>query len=124
MGYHPDDVNAYRCQTCKVEYGGKKFDDIQLSHHKHHGRAKLECKQCVKDVVEKVKWLQGRLKGSKVRCNCGCPIHREKCPLTPVYYGHRRWPGSDGHISEEDRDFLNGLNPQPDWWKKAWRKGA
>ena len=124
LGYHPDDVNTYRCQRCKLEYGGKQFDEGQLKNYNTHGRAKLDCKQCVKNVAEKVKWLQAQFKGSKVRCNCGCYMHPESCPLHPVYYGHRRWPGCDGHISKEDRDFLDGLNPQPNWWRRAWRKGA
>ena len=124
LGYHPDDVNTYRCQRCNVEYGGKQFDESQLLHHKNHGRAKLECKPCVKDVAEKVKRLQAQFRRSKVKCNCGSRLgHIEKCPLAPVIYGERRWPGCDGHISAEDRDFLNRLNPQPDLWKKSEEKG-
>ena len=84
----------------------------------------MECNECVKKLTEKLRGLQRDLKPSKVKCKCFCPIHREKCPLTPVYYGQRRWPGCDGNISEADRDFLNALNPQPAWWRKAWGRGS
>ena len=84
----------------------------------------MECKECAQRVAQRVKGLQKELRSSKVRCKCFCPIHREKCPLAPVYHGQRRWPGRDANASAADRDFLNGLNPQPEWWRKAWGRGA
>ena len=84
----------------------------------------MECNECVQRLAQRVKSLQKELRSSKVRCKCFCPIHREKCPLAPVYHGQRRWPGCDVNVSAADRDFLNGLNPQPEWWRKAWGRGA
>ena len=53
-------------------------------------------------------------------CKCHGPIHRQSCPLSPVLYNERRWPGSDGWISADDRQFLDSLRPQPKGWTDAW----
>ena len=70
-----------------------------------------------------------RLKGSEMLvtkskrfCKCHCPIHKDKCPLTPCIFGEKRWPGSDGYITEAEKKFLDSLNPRPTWWTKAWGK--
>ena len=77
---------------------------------------------CTKESDDKQTFLQQAFKRSKIYCKCGCPIHREKCPLVPRYAGERRWPGCDGCISAEDCTFLNQLQPQPEWWRKAKHK--
>ena len=37
-------------------------------------------------------------------------MRQAKCPLTPVLFGEKRWPSSDGEISADDRKFLDELN--------------
>ena len=120
-------MTAHACQTCEREFGADKFDRELLRNRKHHQRKKLECKQCAADAKEKVRELQKRMQKSKRRCKCYCSIHKPLCPLTVVILGERRWPGSDlssdrktPWISAEDRKFLDGLNPRPPWWSKAW----
>ena len=117
-------METYACQNCKCEFGAKKFDATLLHHYRHHSRQKLECKECAAAAEKRVKELRGKLKGSKRICKCFCPIHQLKCPLTPVVYNEKRWPGSDTGITAEDRSFLDGLNPQPAWWRKAWGRSA
>ena len=103
-------MTAHKCQTCEREFGAGKFDRELLHNRKCHQRKKLECKQCAVDATEKVRELQKRLQKSERKCKCYCRIHQEKCPLTPVVLGGRRWPGSDPSsdekmlwISSEDR---------------------
>eukprot|EP00959_Pyramimonas_sp_CCMP1952_P318285 6660226-Pyramimonas_sp.AAC.1 len=84
-----------------------------LNNHKCMSRQKLECKECIVELEKKVKELRGRLKGSKRMCKCFCPMHQLKCPLAPVVYNEKRWPGSDAGVTAEERKFPGGLNPQP-----------
>ena len=100
-----------------------------MKNYKYEQQTKLECKECVCLVKSKITCLKERMKESKRICNCHCLIHKERCPLSPCIYNERRWPGSDicprtrkQYISAEDRAFLDGLNPKPAWWKKAWGK--
>ena len=119
-GYTPDDVETYQCQTCPTKGGWKIFDQSLIHNFKTNDREKLLCKSCVAQKAERIKQLQKKLRQSKRRCTCGCPIHRPKCPLSPVVYDERRWPGSDGYISSDDRQFLDSLRPRPQWWTDAW----
>ena len=119
-GYNPDDVKEYTCQVCNQQYGWKKFDSQMISHFKYNAQPKLQCKECVSQLTEKLKNLHSALKKSKRNCTCKCLFHKEKCPLAPCYHGETRWPGSDGRITAEERQFLDKLNPQPHWWAKAW----
>ena len=124
-GYSPDDVATYKCQHCEKEGGWKAFDPGLIFHHKVHGNKKLLCTACAAKLAEMTKELQKKLKQSRRLCKCFCPVHKPKCPLEPCYDGDRRWPGSDGYISAKERQFLDNLNPQPEWWAKAWgRWGA
>ena len=100
------------------------FDAEMLKHYKYHSRSKLECKECTAALEKKVKELRGKVKDSNRKCKCFCPIHQLKCPLAPVVYHEKRWPGSDTGITAEERRFLDNLNPQPAWWRKAWGRGA
>ena len=118
-GYTPDDTDPYTCQHCQKEGGYKAFDPDLMHHYKVHGRQKLLCRTCFANLAEKTKELQKKLRKSKRVCNCFSLVHRSKCPLEPCYYGEKRWPGSDGHISAEDRDVLDNLRPPPDWWATA-----
>ena len=120
LGFHPCDLETYTCQTCACSYGARRFQKIQLDNHKNHNRKKLQCMQCVAGAEERVRQLRKQMQKSKRRCKCHCLIHQEKCPLTPVIFGEKRWPGSDGAISADDRKFLDKLNPIPEWWSKAW----
>ena len=123
-GHHPDDVDKYKCQRCDLVFGGKKFDQKMINNYRNNWRSKLECNECVQRVAQRVKGLQKEVRSRKVRCKCFCQIHREKCLLSLVYHGQRRWPGCDANVSAADRDFLNGLNPQPEWWRQARGRGA
>ena len=96
QGYSPSDLRKYRCQHCKKEAGGKCFDSNALLNYKYHGLSKLVCKTCEAEIRTRTTALQKKLKSSKRVCKCFCPIHRDKCPLSPAYYRERRWPGSDG----------------------------
>ena len=128
QGFHPGDLKTYTCQTCAREFGAKKINQNQLHHFKYHQRKKLRCMQCVDATVDRVRQLREQLRKSKRKCtqycrerqggNCG--MHHRKCPLTPQIFGERRWPGSDGAISADDRKFLDEQNPPPAWWSRAW----
>ena len=120
LGFHPCDLETYTCQTCACSYGARRFHQIELQNHKNQNRKKLQCMQCVAGAEERVRQLRKQMQQSKRRCKCHCLIHQEKCPLTPVIFGEKRWPGSDGAISADDRKFLDKLNPIPEWWSKAW----
>ena len=128
QGFHPRDLKTYACQTCAREFGASKFNQNQLHHFKYHQRKKLRCLQCDAAAEERVRQLREQLRKSKRTCTryCrkhqegNCSMHHPKCPLTPVIFGERRWPGSDGAISADDRKFLDELNPPPAWWSKAW----
>ena len=96
------------------------FDKHHLENYKYHRRKKLQCKQCVAGEEERARQLRRQLQQSKRKCNCHSRIHQAKCPLTPVIFGEKRWPGSDGAITADDRKFLDGLQPSPTWWSKAW----
>ena len=121
QGFHPDDLETYTCQTCACKFGAHKFNRDLLKNYKYHERPKkLQCMQCVANAEERVRQLQKQLQKSKRKCNCHSRIHQEKCPLTPVIFGEKRWPGSDGAISADDRKFLDELRPTPAWWSKAW----
>ena len=119
-GFHPEDLETYTCQQCAGRFGAHRFGKDSLKDWKYHLRQKLICQVCVAQSEERVRMLRQRLQKSKRKCTCQCPIHREKCPLTPVLFGEKRWPGSDGAVSAEDRQFLDSLHPAPDFWAKAW----
>ena len=119
-GYTPDDLKTYTCQQCHDKGGWKLFDKELMHNMKSHGTKKLLCNLCVAQVKGKTQELHRKFKSSKRFCKCFCPIHRQSCPLSPCYFNEQRWPGSDGWISAEDKDFLDKLNPEPAWWQKAW----
>ena len=122
QGCTPQDPELYECKMCRKKLGTKRYNGSDLLHYKYHSYTKLHCAQCKIDSTTREKELQRKVKGSKYFCKCGCPIHTERCPLTPCYAGERRWPGSDNGISAEDRVFLDLLNPRPKWWSNASRK--
>ena len=119
-GYTPDDVKTYTCQHCHDKGGWKLFDQNLMENYKYHRRQRLLCKLCVLQLARKTDELRQKFKNSKRFCKCFCPIHRQSCPLSPCYFNERRWPGSDGCITEDEKDFLENLNPTPSWWQKAW----
>ena len=119
-GRTPKDVSLYTCQTCKETFGMKYFDVKALNNFKYNERSKLQCLTCAAADKNKMQDLQTALKKSKRFCKCFCPMHKERCPLSPCYAGAKRWPGSDGFISAAERAFLDELNPRPKWWSTAW----
>ena len=104
---------------CSCKFGVKKFQREQLRNLKYHGCQKLQCNPCAADAKDRARELRKKLQSSKRKCTCRFRIHAGKCPLIPVIFGEKRWPGSDGAISAEDRKFLDELNPPPDWWGKV-----
>ena len=125
------DTELYQCKVCKQNFGAKRFDAVQLKNVKTYLSTKLECTDCARQIGQRIKELESRLKQSSRVCKCflGNGYHKEKCPLTRCYSGEKRWPGSDKmqpsgkpFISAEDRQFLDNLNPKPKWWTKAWGK--
>ena len=119
-GFHAFDLQAYTCQTCSGIFGSKKYNRVMLKNYKQHKRRNLECLHCIAAAEDRVRQLRKRMQQSKRRCNCYCRIHQAKCPLTPVIFGERHWPGSDGAISAADRQFLDQMIPTPGWWDAAW----
>ena len=120
QGFRPTDLQTYTCQTCKGEFGAVKFNTQLLKHYKYNDNKKLKCMQCIAGEKDRERRLQKQLRQSKRRCISHCRIHQAKCPLTPIVFGEKRWPGSDGAITADDRNFLDQLNPCPAWWSKAW----
>ena len=119
-GFHAKDISKYKCHSCKRDYGCKKFDKLSVKNFKVRTYMKLVCVQCTDEKDARIRELKNRMQRSKRRWTCRCPVHKEKCPLTPVVFGEKRWPGSDGAISAEDNNFLDSLDPTPTWWNKAW----
>ena len=119
-GVHPTDLKTYTCQNCNIKFGAKKFPKVQLSNYRGKMTTKLICMQCTRRMEDRMNRLRAILKGSRRICKCHSRIHKAKCPLTLVVYGEQRWPGSDVGIAENDLSFLDGLNPCPPWWAKAW----
>ena len=97
-GCTADDLEMYPCQTCKEMLGTKRFGKDLLKDHKYHGKQKLQCSACMAVETARVKELQVQFRKSKVFCKCFRPLHAERCPLSPSYYGQSKWPGSDGHV--------------------------
>ena len=120
QGFLPRDLTTYTCQRCRCDLGAGKFDNSRIQNHKYHEYERLECTECTTATTKRVRQLRKSLQRSNRICRCQCRIHQSKCPLTPVIFGEKRWPGSDGAISADDRKFLDELNPQPRWWAKAW----
>ena len=123
-GYYPENVQTYTCQRCKQQLGGKKFDSLMLRHFEHDHQPKLVCKECTSREANQLKELQTKLKMSQRRCNCHRPLHDPRCPLGSFYHGERRWPGSDGYITIQERICFDNLNPNPPWWRAAWGRST
>ena len=118
-GCSKQDATLYECTECRKELGRKRFDSKMMENHAARG-SRLECQECTTSITKRLRDLEVGLKKSKRVCKCHEVLHEAKCPLTPCYAGELRWPGSDGYISREDRDFLNARKPRPKWWWRAW----
>ena len=116
------DLAVYACRTCGEVFGASKFNAKAVNNFKYNERRQPACKTCEEAEAGRLKRLQNELRKSKVFCNCSCHMHTERCRLSPRYFGERRWPGSDGFITADDRKFLDQLKPKPVWWSKAWCK--
>ena len=116
------DPALYACRICSEELGSTKFNGVSLKHFKYNAQRQLACKTCEETEAGRLKGLQKELRKSKAFCNCSCQMHTERCHLSPRFCGERRWFGSDGFITPDDRKFLDQLNPRPVWWSKAWCK--
>ena len=121
-GCTADDIRLYPCTRCAREFGTTRFDKQVLKDLRDHGRSMLTCKECSTARAAREKALHAQLRKSKRVCKCFCLYHKDACPLSPCVYGEKRWPGSDGHITADDRAFLDNLRPRPAWWLKAWGK--
>ena len=117
------DPSSYTCSVCLRNLGIKKYNAKVIYYHNRHKKGSLACIECTEERKARVNHLRKQLQSSKRVCKCYCPIHTRTCPLTPCYHNERRWPGSDkkypnseeSFISNEDRVFLDSLQPQPDW---------
>ena len=114
------DTRLYTCSACHETYGSKFFGRQDKYHSNEHHNKKLLCTKCQTESHMKVRHLKHKMTQSQRRCKCYCPIHQDRCPLSPFVYGDRRWPGSDGYISATEREWLDKLKPVPDWWSRAW----
>ena len=120
QGFLPRDLTTYTCRRCRRDLGVGKFDNGQIQNFKYHAYERLECTECSEQTTKILRELHKQMQGSNRICRCQCRIHQNKCPLTPIIFGEKRWPGSDGAISADDRKFFDELNPQPRWWTRAW----
>ena len=121
LGRRPSDLASYDCQGCGRALGAKMFNTDQLKNYKYHQKVKkLKCKQCIDNDARRVRQLCQKVRQTALKCNCKCRIHRGTCPLTPVYYFEKRWPGKDKKVTDDDRRFLEELRPPPVWWSRAW----
>ena len=119
-GFHAMDLHEYTCTTCAGVFGRKKFKVLELRNFKQHRRGFLECLACNAAKEERIHQLRPRMQQSRRRCQCHCRIHQPRCPSTPIYFGEKRLPGSDGMITAADRIFLDQLVSAPMWWPAAW----
>ena len=72
--------------------------------------------------AERINTLKQNLEKSTRKCNlriCGWPIHRPKCPLSPVCFNGKRWPGSDGFISSDYTEDEEGVVGAKSGWNKT-----
>ena len=120
LGCTSRDPALYTCTTCSGMFGAAKLDPKSFVNFKSHGRRTLTCSNCVTAQKTRVKSLQSQLERSTRKCTCFGLFHRALCPLSPCIYSEGWWPGNDGFISLDDKIFLDRLNPQPQWWLKAW----
>ena len=114
------DPTLYTCTTCSETFGAAQIDSKSFVNFKSHGRRTLTCSNCMNARKIHVMSLKSILSKSTRKCTCLCPFHKALCPLTPCTLGEKRWPGSDGFISLEDKNFLESLQPKPPWWQAAW----
>ena len=114
-GYTTTDKTKYNCGACHRTAGKSQFPPHSLKNHLARCSI-LTCKPCADRIAK----LRENLKRSKRFCKYNCLIHTARCPLTPIIYGEKRWPGSDGHITRRDCVFLDHMQPPPDWWTRAW----
>ena len=114
------DPALYTCTTCSGAFGAAQIDSKSFVNFKSHGRRTLTCSNCMNARKIRVMSLKSILSKSTRKCTCLCPFHKALCPLTPCTLGEKRWPGSDGFISLEDKNFLESLQPKPPWWQAAW----
>ena len=50
QGFHPRNLEAFTCQTCKGNFGSKRFNKVLLNNYKQRHqrrRVRLQCIQCV-----------------------------------------------------------------------------
>jgi hypothetical protein len=120
------DYKLHECMQCSQSLGAKRFDHNMLHNHEHGGRNKVLCLLCASAITAKEQALYHNFSSMKKAkkcqwfCKCFKLLHDQRCPLSPAYFGEKRWPGGDSAISEEDRKFLDGLNPRPVWWATAY----
>ena len=53
QGFHPRNLDAFTCQTCKGNFGSTRFSRVLLNHYKQTPRARLRCTRCVAQESEK-----------------------------------------------------------------------
>ena len=53
QGFHPRNLEAYACQTCRSNFGSKRFNKVMLHNYKQRPGAKLECMQCFAHKTKK-----------------------------------------------------------------------
>ena len=52
QGFHPRNLEAYTCQTCKGNLGTSRFNQVLLKNYKQRHYVRLECIQCVAQKTE------------------------------------------------------------------------
>ena len=53
QGFHPKNLDAYTCQTCKGNFGTLRFNKVLLQNSKQRSSVRLRCMQCIAQEAEK-----------------------------------------------------------------------
>jgi hypothetical protein len=115
--------------TCHMHSNeGVKLDRSEFS-RTTLSNAKRHVFHCCSKCEDRRNHLQGKLRGTKIKCDCPGGLHqaaREKCAV----FHHRlsqKWPGKDcgrgrEAVTWDDVKFLNRLPTHPvySWWHKLW----
>ena len=53
QGFHPRNLEAYTCQTCKSNLGTTRFNRVMLKNYKQRPGVRLQCMQCFAHKTKK-----------------------------------------------------------------------
>ena len=121
QGCTPRCLERVECAECSRAYGIKSYNGTQWNNYMKQQLKRLVCNECATEISERLKRLHEDVKRSAFRCICKKPSHTERCPLYPRIFGEQLWPGKDGDVGLEDKQFLD--HHRPAWWLVAQGRG-